>query len=335
MKTNRRQIEKIQGMVLQMVKENIICGASLGVIEEEQETLWCCGNQGVLLPYCERRLEVAMHYDLASLSKVIGTTTRVLQLLEQKKMNLDTKVKDLLPQFPYEGICVEHLLLHNSGLPAEIRDKGNWTRENILELACTTQPEAEPGERFIYSDVGFIMLGKLIETVDACGLEESYQRHIFGPLAMHHTSFIPPEDKIVCVPTESTEERGCICGEVHDRKGWLLGPCGSAGLFSTLEDVMLFVRHYLRHSDVLFGTSVFELLEQKEQFGRTLGWSREYGSHTLYHTGFTGTSVLMDMEQRRGMVFLTNRIHPTRENTEFLEMRKEINVKFLNNNIPT
>lgn len=319
----------VEEAVKQAVEEGVVCGASLGFIGQEGSQLSYMGRQGVVPPYCEKPIREGLYYDLASLSKVIGTTTRVLMLLEQKKLSLNSKISGLLPRFQYHEITVEQLLLHDSGLPAEIRDKESWSRETILDLLYGTGPECRPGERFIYSDVGFILLGKIIEVLDGVGLPESYQKYIFMPLNMTHTSYFTGTDKMSYVPTECTGDRGCICGEVHDRKAHLMGPCGSAGLFSTLEDVVRFTGLYLQRSGRLFKKETFAMLEEKEMFGRTLGWSREYGPGTLYHTGFTGTSILMDLERGNAMILLTNRIHPTRENEEFLRRRYEWNRLFL------
>ncbi|MDD3252803.1 MAG: serine hydrolase [Lachnospiraceae bacterium] len=321
--------DSIQKLVEKMVADGVVCGASLGRIEGKKERCCCYGEQGVVSPYAGRPVRPDLHYDLASLSKVVGTTTRILQLIDQNRLGFDTRIADLLPCFHYSEIQVEHLLLHDSGLPAEIRDKEGWNREHILDDLYATAPECEPGKKRIYSDVGFILLGKVVETLDHMTLEESYRRYVFEPLGMQDTSFLSGEDKLRYVPTECTKERGCICGTVHDRKAFLLGPCGSAGLFSTLGDVLRFVRAYLERDARLFGAAMFEQLLAQETFGRTYGWSREYGPGTLYHTGFTGTSILMDLEHERGLVLLTNRIHPSRENDRFLQRRNDLNQEYL------
>lgn len=359
----------VKDRVMEAVKEEVICGASLGFIEPGRQSLSYFGKQGVITPYSEQPVRRGLSYDLASLSKVVGTTTRLLMLAEQGRLSLSTRISDVLPRFCYPEITVEQLLLHCSGLPAEITTKGDsgnslaknqwetrdclletspvgapkpsrklpgktfgkesWTKENLPELLYETEPECGPDERFLYSDVGFILLGKVVEVLDGMSLEESFQKYIFKPSGMEQTSFLTKGDKLWYVPTECTEERGCICKEVHDRKAFLLGPCGSAGLFSTLEDMARFTRLYLERSELLFTKETFSMLEEKERFGRTLGWSKEYGKRTLYHTGFTGTSILMDLKQEKVMILLTNRIHPKRENEEFLKRRKLWNQLFL------
>lgn len=312
-------------MAEQLVRDQVIWGASWGFVSDQGIRLKYAGKQGAVVPYCDRNVEAGMYYDLASLTKVIGTTTRILQLVEKGVISLSTPVKEILNRFSYGDVTVEHLLLHSSGLSAEIRNKESWDRENLLEYLYTTPREREAGEGFLYSDVGFILLGKIIENLDETTLEETFREHIFNPLGMMDTSYLVQESRERCIPTECTEQRGCICGEVHDSKAHLLGQCGSAGLFSTLEDVVKFVKAYLEHSRLLFGEETFEKLCSTIKFERTLGWSKEYGRDTLYHTGFTGTSILMDLKGRKGFVLLTNRIHPSRNNEEFLRKRKKMN----------
>lgn len=320
----------LEKMAEQLVRDQVIWGVSYGFVSEQGIRLKYAGKQGVMTPYSDQKVEAGMYYDLASLTKVIGTATRALQLVEKGVISLSTPVKEILERFSYPDVTVEHLLLHTSGLPAEIRNKESWSRENLLEYLYTTPREREAGEGFLYSDVGFILLGKIIERVDNTTLEETYQEHIFRLLGMADTSYFFQGGRDRCIPTECTEQRGCICGEVHDTKAYLLGQCGSAGLFSTLEDVAEFVKAYLEHSRLLFSEEMFETLCSTIRFGRTLGWSKEYGKDTLYHTGFTGTSVLMDLKNRKGFILLTNRIHPSRNNEEFLRMRKKMNEVYLN-----
>lgn len=319
----------IEYMARQLVQDGVVCGVSYGFVEEGEVRLHYYGKQGSILPYRERQIQKGQYYDLASLTKVIGTTTRMLQMIEKGRIGFDTPVKEILDRFQYPDIMVEHLLLHDSGLPAEIRNRESWSRENLLEYLYSTPPQGKAGECFLYSDVGFILLGKIIEQLDEISLEETFMKNIFFPLQMNDTSFLLKEEKQRYIPTECTEQRGCICGEVHDTKAFLLGQCGSAGLFSTLEDTAGFVRAYLNRSKLLFGKEMFEELCGRLQFGRTLGWSKEYGRDTLYHTGFTGTSILMDMNKRKGFLFLTNRVHPNRQNDAFLKRRKEMNELYL------
>jgi len=316
-----------------LADEKKIWGFSLALVDQEEADLSYYGVMGGIPPYDCREVEPGMYYDLASLSKVVGTTSRIMQLIEGGSLSLDTELESLLPLFRRKGITIGHLLLHNSGLPAEIPGKQSLTKDNILERLNRTGPEAVPGGRFVYSDVGYILLGLAIKEGQGLktgeSLEESFKKYIFEPLELSHTSYLTAGKEDMCVPTEVTKERGVICGQVHDRKAWLLGQSGSAGLFSTLEDMARFVQGYLREDPRLFGRETFQQVFKTNVFNRTFGWSKEYGGDTLYHTGFTGTSILMDLKRREGIILLTNRIHPSRENRVFLEEREKINRAWL------
>lgn len=322
-------VEQMREYLDSMVETGILCGYSCAWATKESRQLACGGYQGVMEPYASRPVLPGMYYDLASLTKVVGTSSRVLQLVEAGKLSLDTPVKDILERFAYPQITVDNLLLHNSGLAAEVAGKETLTRENILDRVYETCPVQDPGSGFLYSDTGFILLGLIIQKLDEMSLEESFQKHVFGPLHMLHTSYRTDRAKEWYIPTEVRPDRGCVCGEVHDGKAYLLGESGSAGLFSALEDMTAFADAYLRRSEKLFTARMYERLCTESSFGRTCGWSCEYGPGTLYHTGFTGTSMLLDLNRDRAFVLLTNRVHPTRENPGFLEGRKVLNEVFM------
>lgn len=321
--------EQMHEFLNQMIDSHVICGASWAFVSEEGFSLYCCGRRGAVEPYSREALMPGMYYDLASLSKVVGTASRILQLAQEKKLCMDTPVWRILEEFRYPEVTVANLLLHNSGLMAEVIEKERLTKETIVRRVYETPQLFLCGETCLYSDVGFILLGMIIQKLDDVTLEESLREHVFRPLGMYHTSYMTDPEHRSYVPTECTEKRGCICGEVHDSKAYLLEQSGSAGLFSTLDDLAVFAWHYLNRSGKLLGAETFELVERTECFGRTYGWSKEYGGRTLYHTGFTGTSMLLDMEKKRGWLLLTNRIHPSRSQVEFLEWRKKLNRLFL------
>ena len=324
-------MDELEHAARQAIAEGMVSGISLGRVDRDDLRSCYLGRQGAIKPFNEREIRAGLYYDLASLTKVVGTTTRIMQLIDSGRIDTETTVSTLLDRFRYQDITIGQLLLHNSGLPAEIRNKENLSRDTILNELYLTEPVQPPGRCFLYSDVGYILLGLIIEVLDGKGLEESFRNHIFDPLGMDDTGYRLTRENDWFVPTECTAGRGCICGEVHDKKAYLLGPCGSAGLFSTLTDMMTFTAAVIRQPAGLFGKTGIRLLEQTEVSGRTYGWSREYGPHTFYHTGFTGTSILIDQEGGAGLVILTNRIHPSRERTAFLEKRKELNELFMKN----
>lgn len=327
--TSRNTVEQMREYLDSMVKDGILCGYSCAWVTKEQRNLLCGGYQGAMEPYASRPILPGMYYDLASLSKVVGTTSRILQLEEAGKLSLDTPVKSVLARFLYPQITVGNLLFHNSGLMAEVIGKESLTKENIVDRVYETPVVQEAGKGFLYSDTGFILLGFIIKELDGIGLEESFCEHVFAPLHMPNTTYRTDMPAEWYIPTEVRPDRGLVCGEVHDGKARLLGGSGSAGLFSTLEDMTVFADAYLQRSKVLFSPRMYERLCGEISFGRTFGWSCEYGPGTLYHTGFTGTSMLLDLNRDCAFILLTNRIHPTRENPRFLEGRKCLNRMFM------
>ena len=324
--------DRVHDEIGKLIEEGVIWGASYGFVREGELSSFYRGVQGAVKPWSERALGPGMFYDLASLTKVTGTAVRILQLIQEGKLEFSTPVQAVLKRFSQPEIKVENLLLHNSGLPAEIPDKASLTADNIRDRLYETRPEAAPGERYCYSDPGFMLLGLMVEELDGTSLDESYRKHIFGPLGLNQTSYHPKGEMGQFIPEEHTQERGWICGEVHDSKAHQMGESGSAGLFSTLDDMLHFGKAWLNQDERLISRELFEKVEHTCQFDRTYGWGVEYGPGTLYHSGFTGTSILMDVETGEGLVLLTNRIHPSRENVEFLDRRKRINRLWLGKN---
>lgn len=313
-----------------IIDKKIVCGLSCAFIEKSNIEKIYLGKKGVVSPWKDYDVDENSIYDLASLSKVVATTTRILQLIDNNIIDFSTCIDDILKLGILKDVSIEDLLLHSSGLPAEIIDKNQITKYNIIEKIKQTKQIGVCGEKFCYSDVGFILLGLIIKKIDGMNLAESFEKNIFSKFDMLDTSYNPNSKDINILPQEYSENRGWICGEVHDSKTWLLGESGSAGVFSTLNDLIKFVKLYLERDEILFSKNIFDKIITKNKFNRTYGWSIEYGLGTLYHIGFTGTSMLIDMNNNRAFILLTNRIHPNRNNQEFLDYRIELNKKWLN-----
>lgn len=320
--------KEIERFLHQMIHHKYLAGASYAFFTPNFKETYYDGVMGCIEPFDHRRLEEGLLYDLASLTKVVATTTRILQMINEKKLQLSTPVCEILSEYRYQSTTIEDMLLHRSGLPAEVIDKQLLTKETIREKVYDTNIENEMIHQTCYSDVGFILLGFVIEKLDQLSLEESFQKHIAKPLEMEHTSY-HVYNKQKAIPTEITNERGCICGEVHDSKAYLLGESGSASLFSTLQDLVCFGQAMLSENNKLFEKEIFELLKSVTIQRRGLGWEKPYKESVLYHTGFTGTSILLDMDKKQGFILLTNRIHPDRNQTDFLVLRNKLNKIYL------
>jgi len=280
-------------------------------------------------------------YDLASLTKVIGLTTACMMLVQEGKLDLDASVARYVPAFQGPGkerVTIRHLLTHSSGLPA-------WrplyteatTRATALALTDTTPLVRQPGDTFVYSDLGAIVLTQAVEAITGERLDGYLDRRLFQPLQMTSTRFLPPpawRDRIA--PTERSQDGTIIRGTVHDENAWKLGGVsGHAGLFSTAPDLARFASWLLgawrRDSGQV------RAFTKRQGFppgsSRALGWDTpsdnssggtKLGPHAFGHTGFTGTSIWLDPERDLVIILLTNRVHPTRENGRIIRVRPRV-----------
>ncbi len=271
-------------------------------------------------------------YDLASLSKVIGTTTAAMILFDEGRLDLDAPVSTYLPEFVggnKELVTVRHLLTHRSGLPAG-RELWRMTSSanDAKQIVINTPLACQPGACFVYSDLGADVLGWVVESVAGLRLDTFLSERVFKPLGMNDTFYNPPDSvRYRIAPTEVTPPRGYpLKGEVHDENAFALGGvAGHAGLFSTAADLAVFAQMMLNggvYDDVrIFSDSTVSLFTHRTAGTRALGWdtaegqggSGEYLTHAAYgHTGYTGTSIWIDPDRQMFVVLLTNRVHAAR-----------------------
>lgn len=314
-------------LVHQMVDQHLIPGASLALIDTDGLTMDYYGHYGMVPPYDTMVLDHKALYDMASCSKVIATTTRILQLVDTNRLSFDDPISKYVPSYQGDTTIYE-AITHTGGLVADFADKHALDREGLKQRILSAPSDYPKGTKSQYSDTGFILLGWVIETIDQCGLDQSIQDHVVKPLHLNHLGYHPDTNGYTYIPEEVVNGQ-VIVGQVHDYKGRTLFPAGSAGVFASLDDVVTFVKAYLDHDQRLFSEAMFKKVINTEIFDRGLGWDKQYHGSTLYHTGFTGTSILMDMDKKRAMVLLTNRIHPTRLDHGFLDQRKALNKLWL------
>jgi CubicO group peptidase (beta-lactamase class C family) len=271
-------------------------------------------------------------YDLASLTKVIGTTTGAMILYDAGKLSLDERVTHYLPAFNgglKELVTVRMLLEHRSGLPAG-RDlwRHAHTPDEARQLVLDTPLEYRPDHGQIYSDLGADILGMVVESVSGEPLDQFLAERVFTPLGMHDTQFRPSDSLVYRIaPTEVSPPRGYpIDGEVHDENAFALGGvAGHAGLFGTASDLAVFAQMMLNggiYDGVrIVSDSAVKLFTARASGDRALGWEVADGSHgagnylsgSAYgHTGFTGTSIWIDPERDMFVILLTNRVHAAR-----------------------
>ncbi len=277
-------------------------------------------------------------YDLASLTKVVATTTMAMIMVDEGRLDIDKKVQDYLPLFQGPGketVTVRHLLTHRSGIDwwAPLYEE-NRGPEDYLEKIQAMDLVYEPGTDYKYSDLGIILLGEILSRVSGQSLEEFVTERVFEPLGMTDTLYRPAEDRLPRIaPTEFDDWRGrLIRGEVHDENAFALGGVAPhAGLFSTAGDLARFCQMLVNggvfeHHRIVSRETValFTSRAGEDDSMRALGWDTKspekssagsfFSPISFGHTGFTGTSIWVDPERDLFVILLTNRVHPTREN---------------------
>jgi CubicO group peptidase (beta-lactamase class C family) len=269
-------------------------------------------------------------FDLASVSKVVATTTLAGILCERGVLDLDSKIPGR------DDLTIRRLLTHSSGLPAYIKlFERTRDRNELLKLAYATALEDAPGARTEYSDIGFIILGDVLETIAGESLDRFCQREIFDRLELRDTRFNPPPSTHANIaPTRDDRyfRHKIIQGEVNDENAWVMnGVAGHAGVFSTAYDVAMFAQCWLSGgTPILKPETVAEFTRQQRSTTRALGWDRPtppsssgryFSSAAFGHLGHTGTSLWCDPEKQLAIVLLTNRTWPDASNQAIKQIR--------------
>ncbi len=291
-------------------------------------------------------------YDAASLTKPVVTATLAAMLEEKKELDLDAPVARYLQRWTLwqnadwrPSVTVRHLLTHTSGLPAHKEFfRTVKARRGILALAMAEPLAYEPGTQSIYSDLGFILLGEILEQLTGKPLDQLARERIFAPLGMADTMFNPPKSlrpRIAPVEDDAGFRQRLLRGEVHDENAWVMGGvAGHAGMFSTAPDLAVFCQMLLNggiyaHRRLLRRETVvkFTLAQELSRGTRALGWNvptpvsssgHHFPARSIGHTGFVGGSIWIDLERELFVVFLTNasgrnRVNP--ENDKIREVR--------------
>lgn len=342
------RLRRIDSIVTAAIRDSAFPGAEVAVVRNGA-LVW---NRAYGTPTYDlnaREVTTSTMFDLASLTKVIATTSAVMKLYDRGQLALDDPVAKYLPQFapdPKASITVRHLLLHRGGFPPF---RKFWelcrTPEEALDSIFATPLVARPGDSTIYSDLGFITLGKVVEKIAGMSLADFVQKEFFEPLRMTNTMYKPPADvRGLVAPTEidTVWRKRLVRGTVHDENAELLGGVsGHAGLFSTAADLAVFMQMLLNEGT--YGGVRFLSESTVRTFTRTagigqerfLGWDRKsatgssagslFSSLSFGHTGFTGTCIWADPERNLAVVFLTNRVYPTRVNAKISKVRPALN----------
>jgi uncharacterized protein YbbC (DUF1343 family)/CubicO group peptidase (beta-lactamase class C family) len=328
------RLRTVDAVIEQAIREGQVPGAVL-VVGHDGRVIYRKAYGSRALEPRREAMTADTVFDVASLTKVIVTATAVMQLVEQGKVRLNDPVAKYLPEFAQNGkedITVRQLLTHYSGLGPDLDLKTQWEgKETAYRMAFAETLQDSPGSKFTYSDINFIVLGALVERVSGETLDEYATRHIFVPLKMLWTRFLPPTarragwiEKIA--PTQYDENEHMLRGVVHDptvrRMG---GVAGQAGLFSTGDDLAKFAQALLNGGGGILSALSVEKMTTPEQppsasVLRGFGWDIDspFSSNrgdllpvgSYGHTGFTGTSMWIDPITQSYIILLTNAVHP-------------------------
>jgi len=324
----------IDRAIEEAIRQNRLPGAVVLVGHDGNVVYRKAYGQRALVPRPEA-MTVDTIFDLASLTKVIATTSSLMKLFEEGRFRLNDKVTEYIPEFQggKSDITLRNLFTHFSGLPPDVPLEPVWHGNDVgLRLAYTTKPDRPPGVRHVYSDINFILLGELVHRLSGLPLNEYARQNIFLPLGMKETMFLPPAAWIPRIaPTQRPDKNSPpLRGVVHDPTArYMGGVAGHAGLFSTAGDLARFAQMMLNGGE-LDGVRLFDPLTVKkftepqtppdQPILRGLGWDIDspYSSNrgelfpigSYGHTGFTGTSIWIDPSTQTYVILLANSVHP-------------------------
>ena len=333
---NEKQLTAIAGIVDKAIRSGKTPGAVVLIGNQDKVVYRQAFGYRAIKP---KRLPMRIDtiFDLGSLTKVMATTTAVMQLMEKGKLRIEDRIAEHWPEFKIngkEGITVCQLLTHYSGLRPSLEVSSRWAGyDAVLKMITGEKPFSPPGTRFIYSDINFIILGELVRRISGQSLDVYCAEYIFKPLGMKDTRFKPsPSLRSRIAPTQYQHgKKGKILwGEVHDPVAYHMGRvAGHAGLFSTADDLAIFAQTLLNGGTTKGLRILSPLTVEKMTIPQTppnkmvlrgLGWDIDspftsnrgelFPVGSYGHTGFTGTSIWIDPVSKTYIILLTNRVHP-------------------------
>lgn len=357
------RLARIETIVERYIELGLMPGAVVGVMRHDKVAyLRAFGNREVVDSVVPMTLDT--HFDLASLTKPVATATAVMQLVERGELRLNDRVERYIPDFggwvdeedkrDTTHIRLLELLTHTSGLPAYVSPKHLCklyadtclsARAALIDYIAHVERVAKPRTECVYSCLNFIALAEIVSRVAERPFEEYVAAEIFEPLGMHNTRFLPDTDYAECsAPTTPNSEGVMLRGVVHDplAREVMGGVSGNAGLFSTVDDMLIFARMMLNEgrwgdAEILSQRAVEALfLEPRgfEEWDRTIGWESFKGYSgsagdllspaAIGHTGATGTSLIIDPELDLTIVILTNKVHRTCSAEHIVELRSRV-----------
>ena len=302
----------MRDLVIQKIKQQIGAGIYPGAsFAYYRDGEWSDCYLGEANPEIGEQTRQGLVYDLASVSKVVGVGTVLTFLWHQGELDIEKSVTEFLPDSDYPDITIRQLLTHSTDLDPFIINRDQLNAEELKEAMFHLNRREK--RAFLYSDVHFLLLGFLLENYYEKDLDQILQEQVLDPWKMKETQFGPVSS---AVPTV----RGQKAGVVHDPKARLLGKhAGSAGLFSTVKDLKIFLEHYLQDDFAAGLSQNFSDLSDKE---RSLAWNLE--GDWLDHTGYTGTFIMWNRKKQEAAIFLSNRTYEKDERAQWIIDRNQI-----------
>ena len=300
--------EKILRKIENQIEAGVYPGASFAYFKDGE---WRESYLGLSDPEKGLKTDSGLVYDLASVSKVLGVGTVFTFLWQQGKLNIDRPVTDYFAECDYPDITIRQLLTHATYLDPLSPNRDQLSAEELREAMFHLNRRNQLA--FLYSDVHFLLLGFLLEKIFEQDLDQIIEEQVLNPWGMTETKFGPVEH---AVPTV----RGVEAGNIHDPKARLLGKhAGSAGLFSTVKDLQIFLEHYLKDDFAENLSRNYSPLDDKE---RSLAWNLE--GTWLDHTGYPGTFIMWNREIQEAAIFLSNRTYEKDERAQWIVDRNQV-----------
>lgn len=314
------KLHQIHQAVQKAIDNGVIFGASYSLISQEEIEMRFEGVQGD--DELNIALDPSMIYDLGGLTQSVATTTRIFQLLAIREIGFRDPVVKYLPGFSHAEINIWHLLSQQSGLPVQIPSASNMTGLEFVNVLYDIDLDFEPGDHVQHSPLNMILLGLIIRSTDG-SIDRSVQDHILYPLAMTNTGYNLNRPKIRFVPTRKDAKRGQIQGQVEDYQGLILnGESGYSGLFSTLNDLTVFVEMMLQRGNYqgkeILDPQIFTLLQKFDEDGQSLGWRRSYSNKGLFYMQSPTGVIAFDIAKRQGLVCMTSFIEDEEDRKKLL-----------------
>ncbi|MBR5176381.1 MAG: serine hydrolase [Bacteroidales bacterium] len=347
---DRGRLSQVDRVIEEAISDKTIPGAVVSVVKGDKIAYLKAYGNRALVPEVEPMTEETM-FDLASVSKCVGTTLSFMQLIENGFVRLTDRVDMYIPGFkpwvdPETGesvdITIRDLMTHSSGLDAYVvvddyvAEYGELTpNEFETYIATKVNRNFKPGTKCLYSCLNFVTLQRILERVTGERVCDYAQSHIFTPLGLKHTTYLPDDElKKMCAPTEVQADGLPLRGEVHDplARRIMGGNSGNAGLFSNARDLSVICAMIMNGGELpkggtrILGPLTIDLMceipiQNDPMVGRALGWDKDgwnpgtrgdiFDPETsIWHTGYTGPSVVIDMKTKTALIILTNRVHP-------------------------